>query len=157
EGGAVHVGDPLAYPDLINAVQCARAVVTDSGGLQKGAYLLGTPWSTVRTETEWVETRDNDWNQLVTDPATLADSVMRPTPTAERRPHYGEGKCSQRSVSAVIERTGWPALGTTDFIALSGIGYGADLSGVRRPISETRASRSVSQVFSRPNVSAFSR
>lgn len=104
EGGAVHVGDPLAYPDLINAVQCARAVVTDSGGLQKEAYLLGTPCSTVRTETEWVETLDNDWNQLVTDPATLADSVMRPTPTAERPPHYGDGKASQRSVTALIER-----------------------------------------------------
>src|SRR5699024_3068783 len=50
EEGGVHDGDTLAYPDLINAVQCARAVVTDSGGLQKEAYLLGTPCSTVRTE-----------------------------------------------------------------------------------------------------------
>src|SRR5699024_1522217 len=88
-GGAVHVGEPVAYPDLINAVQSARAVVTDSGGLQKEAYLLGTPCSTVRTETEWVETLEGDWNQLVTDPATLADSVMRPAPTAQRPPHYG--------------------------------------------------------------------
>lgn len=103
-GGAVHVGDPVAYPDLINAVQSARAVVTDSGGLQKEAYLLGTPCSTVRTETEWVETLENDWNQLVTDPATLADSVMRPAPTAERPPYYGDGRASQRSVAALAER-----------------------------------------------------
>ena len=103
-GGAVHVGEPVAYPDLINAVQSARAVVTDSGGLQKEAYLLGTPCSTVRTETEWVETLEGDWNQLVTDPATLADSVMRPAPTAQRPPHYGDGRASQRSVAALIER-----------------------------------------------------
>jgi len=103
-GGAVHVGEPVAYPDLINAVQSARAVVTDSGGLQKEAYLLGTPCSTVRTETEWVETLEDDWNQLVTDPATLADSVMRPAPTAERPPYYGDGNAAQRSVTALIER-----------------------------------------------------
>ena len=82
----------------------ARAVVTDSGGLQKEAYLLGTPCSTVRTETEWVETLEDDWNQLVTDPATLADSVMRPAPTAERPPYYGDGNAAQRSVTALIER-----------------------------------------------------
>src|SRR5699024_2107728 len=64
-GGAVHVAEPVAYPDLVGAVQQAAAVVTDSGGLQKEAYLLATPCSTVRTETEWVETVQNDWNRLI--------------------------------------------------------------------------------------------
>lgn len=104
-GGAVHVGAPVAYPDLVNAVQHASAVVTDSGGLQKEAYLLGTPCSTVRTETEWVETLDNDWNRLVVDPSELTATVTRPRPTADRPAHYGDGQASLRSVEALRERS----------------------------------------------------
>lgn len=103
-GGAVHVGAPLAYPDLINAVNSASAVVTDSGGLQKEAYLLGTPCSTVRTETEWVETLENDWNRLVTDPSELPAAVTRVRPTGDQPPYYGDGKAAERSVDALLER-----------------------------------------------------
>lgn len=103
-GGAVHVGEPLAYPDLVAAVQRARAVVTDSGGLQKEAYLLGTPCTTVRTETEWVETLENGWNQLVADPADLPAAVGRPRPTADRPDHYGDGQAAQRVVALLQER-----------------------------------------------------
>ena len=101
-GGAVHVGEPLAYPDLINAVQHARAVVTDSGGLQKEAYLLGAPGSTVRTETEWVETLENGWNELVADPSELRASVERPRPTADRPAHYGDGRAAERVVATLL-------------------------------------------------------
>lgn len=103
-GGSVHVGEPLPYPDLINAVQHARAVVTDSGGLQKEAYLLGTPGSTIRTETEWVETLRHDWNRLVPDPADLAASVDRPVPTADRPAVYGDGHAAERTVEALVAR-----------------------------------------------------
>lgn len=104
-GGAVHMGAPVAYRELINAVQHAAAVVTDSGGLQKEAYLLGTPCSTVRTETEWVETLENDWNRLVMNPVGLPSAVARPLPTAERPPHYGDGHASLRSIDALRARS----------------------------------------------------
>lgn len=103
-GGAVRVGDPVAYPELVGAVQHAAAVVTDSGGLQKEAYLLGTPCSTIRTETEWVETLENDWNRLVIDPTDLTAAVTRPRPTADRPAHYGDGNAALRSVDALRER-----------------------------------------------------
>jgi UDP-N-acetylglucosamine 2-epimerase (non-hydrolysing) len=105
EGGSVHVGEPLAYPDLIAAVSRARAVVTDSGGLQKEAYLLGTPCVTVRTETEWVETLEDGWNQLVPDPAGIARALDRPRPDSERPDHYGDGHAAERVVDALRERT----------------------------------------------------
>lgn len=105
-GGAVRVGEPLAYPDLVHAVQGARAVVTDSGGLQKEAYLLGTPASTIRTETEWVETLRGGWNELVPEPVQLAASLQRPRPDAERPAVYGDGHAARRTVDLLAERAG---------------------------------------------------
>ena len=90
-------------------MQHARAVVTDSGGLQKEAYLLGTPGSTIRTETEWVETLENDWNHLVLDPSDLTTAVIRPRPTADRPAHYGDGHASLRSVDALRRARLMPA------------------------------------------------
>jgi UDP-N-acetylglucosamine 2-epimerase (non-hydrolysing) len=104
-GGSVRVGEPLAYPDLVAAVSRARAVVTDSGGLQKEAYLLGTPCVTVRTETEWVETLQDGWNQLVPDPAEIVRALERPAPVGERPAHYGDGRAAERVVDALRERT----------------------------------------------------
>lgn len=103
-GGAVHVGEPLAYPDLMNALQHASAVVTDSGGLQKEAYLLGAPCSTVRTETEWVETLEGEWNRLVADPAELAAAVERPRPEGPRPDFYGDGRAAIRVIDLLAER-----------------------------------------------------
>jgi len=103
-GGAVHVSEPLAYPDLVHAVQRARAVVTDSGGLQKEAYLLGVPTTTVRTETEWVETLEDGWNRLAPEPGDLAAAVARPRPETERDAVYGDGHAAERAVDALRER-----------------------------------------------------
>ena len=47
---------PLRYPDLVAVLANAKAAFTDSGGLQKEAFLLKTPCITLRTETEWIET-----------------------------------------------------------------------------------------------------
>jgi UDP-N-acetylglucosamine 2-epimerase (non-hydrolysing) len=52
DGGSLTTRDPLSYPDLVGAVGAARGVITDSSGLQKEAFVLGTPCTTVRTETQ---------------------------------------------------------------------------------------------------------
>ncbi|TAM71929.1 MAG: UDP-N-acetylglucosamine 2-epimerase (non-hydrolyzing) [Microbacteriaceae bacterium] len=61
----------MNYTQMINALAHARGVVTDSGGLQKEAYLMRTACITVRTETEWPETLSDNWN--VVDPNLQVD------------------------------------------------------------------------------------
>jgi UDP-N-acetylglucosamine 2-epimerase (non-hydrolysing) len=103
-GGSLHTIDPMEYPTMVAAVQAARAVVTDSGGLQKEAFLLRTPCTTVRTETEWTETVDLGWNVLALDLDRLADLVARPTPEPTDATPYGDGHAAEATVAALAER-----------------------------------------------------
>lgn len=99
--GNLMVHRPLAYRDLISAVLSSGHVVTDSGGLQKEAFLLRVPCTTVRAETEWVETVELGWNALVADPAVLAEKVARPAPTATQATPYGDGSAARRVVEVL--------------------------------------------------------
>src|SRR4051794_41009381 len=103
--GALHAGRPLAYAGMINAVLGSAGVVTDSGGLQKEAYLLGRPCTTLRPETEWVETLEGDWNRLIPEPWTLGagwpTAATRATPTTGRGEPYGDGRAARRVVDVL--------------------------------------------------------
>lgn len=108
--GSVNVGEPLPYAALVQAVLGSRGVVTDSGGLQKEAFLLGTPCTTVRTETEWVETLDGGGNALVPDPHLLdrrewADLVLREPGAAPTSMPYGDGRAARRVVEVLASRS----------------------------------------------------
>jgi len=108
ERGAVRVGRPLPYAQLVAAVAGSSGVVTDSGGLQKEAFLLERVCTTLRTETEWPETVEGDWNRLVPEPWELAarewaDTVLRPAPTGPRGTPYGDGHAAERVVAAMAE------------------------------------------------------
>jgi UDP-N-acetylglucosamine 2-epimerase (non-hydrolysing)/UDP-GlcNAc3NAcA epimerase len=88
---------PLGYLDFLQLARNARAVLTDSGGVQKEAYLLETPCVTLRDTTEWVETVEAGWNVLVDLDADAAlAALQRPTPSGERPDVYGGGNAAAR-------------------------------------------------------------
>jgi len=103
-GGALHTTTPLAYPQMVRAVMGSVGVVTDSGGLQKEAFLLGAPCTTLRTETEWVETLDGGWNILDPELTHLQEVAVRTRPTAARNQPFGDGHAASRVVSALRSR-----------------------------------------------------
>ncbi len=97
----LHPVPPLTYPDMVRTVLGSRGVVTDSGGLQKEAYLLGLPCTTLRTETEWTETLAGGWNVLDADLSRVKELATRPAPTIPRGTPYGDGHAAQRTVAAL--------------------------------------------------------
>ncbi len=102
--GAITPIDPLDYSSLIHAAQSARAVVTDSGGLQKEAFLLQVPCTTIRTETEWPETLEGGWNRLcfaVSDPQ-FGDVVLRVRSGPLRSAPFGAGGAAGRIARVLV-------------------------------------------------------
>jgi UDP-N-acetylglucosamine 2-epimerase (non-hydrolysing)/UDP-GlcNAc3NAcA epimerase len=80
--------------------------MTDSGGLQKEAYLAGVPCLTLRTSTEWIETVQRGWNVLIDLDIDAALAALEREPPAERPPLYGDGQAAERVVDALTLHLG---------------------------------------------------
>jgi len=99
--GEVRVVPPLGYLDFLKLARHARAVLTDSGGVQKEAYLLGVPCITLRDTTEWVETVETGWNTLVDLDREAALAALERDPPPERPELYGGGHAAERVCSVL--------------------------------------------------------
>jgi UDP-GlcNAc3NAcA epimerase len=93
---------PLGYLAFTSLLWHARAVLTDSGGVQKEAYLAGVPCVTMRDTTEWVETVEVGWNVLVDLDAAAALEALDRTPPFDRPQLYGDGRAGERVVAALV-------------------------------------------------------
>ncbi len=98
----VLVAPPLGYLEFTALLLGARRVLTDSGGVQKEAYLAGVPCLTLRATTEWRETVEAGWNVLVDLDAPAALAALDREPPPERPPLYGDGRAGERVVDAVL-------------------------------------------------------
>jgi UDP-N-acetylglucosamine 2-epimerase len=101
---SVRVSEPFAYRTMLALLRLARVLLTDSGGLQKEAYVLGTPCVTLRESTEWSETVTAGWNRLAGADAERIAALARDfAPPSTRAPLYGDGKAAFRIADALLD------------------------------------------------------
>jgi UDP-GlcNAc3NAcA epimerase len=82
---SLEVIDPVGYREMCEMEAGAIKIITDSGGVQKEAYLMEVPCVTLRDRTEWVETLVNRWNTLVgTDPSAIRKAIECPPESLPR-------------------------------------------------------------------------
>ena len=93
----IRITEPLGYLDMLRLMAHAKKILTDSGGVQKEAYMLGVPCITLRENTEWVETVEAGWNVLVgAEREGIVDVIRQFSPGFLRKRIFGEGDASLR-------------------------------------------------------------
>ncbi|MFP8954315.1 non-hydrolyzing UDP-N-acetylglucosamine 2-epimerase [Natrialbaceae archaeon A-arb3/5] len=101
----LEVVEPQGYLDFVRLLDAAERVSTDSGGVQKEAFFLGTRCLTLREETEWTETVDCGWNRLVGPNAERIREGLRDDWAPASDPHpYGDGTAGDRIVQRLSDR-----------------------------------------------------
>ena len=98
--------DPVSYLDMLQLEKKAKAILTDSGGVQKEAYWFKVPCLTLREETEWVETVKSGWNVLVgTGPKKIVQGLNvfgKRRPSKRGMEIFGDGRASGKIIQILM-------------------------------------------------------
>lgn len=95
--------DPQGYLNFLHLEYLSDKIITDSGGIQKEAYLLKKPCITLRSETEWIETVEDGWNILLnTKSSELAGKISAFNPTSTQKNVFGKN-VAEKMVSKIDE------------------------------------------------------
>jgi UDP-GlcNAc3NAcA epimerase len=94
---------PVGYLESVSYQKFADCIITDSGGIQKEAYMLQKKCITLRSETEWIETLQNGWNNLVFDDIESLPAVIKQPVGAYIPDLYGNGKAAQAIVETIFQ------------------------------------------------------
>jgi len=101
----IYIFDPQNHRDLLDLVNRSKCVITDSGGLQKEAFMLRKICITVRHETEWPETLEYRWNVLNPHLENLTELVNRESPM-EQSAYFGNGHAAEIILREIENRFG---------------------------------------------------
>lgn len=103
EDSNVRIIEPLGYLDMVRIEESAKAILTDSGGIQKEAYWLQVPCITLRDETEWVETVETGWNVLAgADRECILRAIKKFRKPSKHPCLYGDGKAGYSIVEKLL-------------------------------------------------------
>lgn len=103
--GSLRPVEPLTYLELLGYLRACRFVLTDSGGLQKEAYVLGKRCVTLRGETEWTELVEAGANRVVDAGPDAIAGAMRwaDAPGSVIEPIYGDGDAGRRIIDTLLQ------------------------------------------------------
>jgi UDP-GlcNAc3NAcA epimerase len=98
---------PVSYFESLAYQTIADIVITDSGGMQKEAYIIGTPCITLRDETEWTETLKNGFNTIVGSDVKKFMKALGIYKTVKLNPDkslFGRGDASEK-ITNILKRS----------------------------------------------------
>lgn len=98
----VHFVDPQGYFNNLSLLSNAEYLLTDSGGMQKEAYMMKIPCITIRKETEWTETLKGSWNQLVYENLSSLPDKMNANKSSYSDQLYGDGHAAEEMVEILV-------------------------------------------------------